>query len=123
MSLIETAKDVVELVQKADNIDLMRKVLQLQQEAMEQQEAIHRLTEELRDARAKLAQREAMSWDHNVYWRGDGKGREGPFCPKCLDGEERIARMANLEADIYGFVWKCPCCNHQVSMPKGERSS
>jgi hypothetical protein len=70
-------------------------------------------TETIRDLRARLRSHEGMKWQHNVYWRGEGDSREGPFCPSCLDGKGQAIRMATSRQR-----WRCTSCGHSQDTPE-----
>ena len=65
---------------------------------------------------------EEMHHQYNVYWRQTGQGTgEGPFCPKCRDGERREARMSDQPHDDF---WRCPVCDYVVEKPgRGPRQT
>lgn len=64
--------------------------------------------------------REEMHYQYNVYWRQSGPGApEGPFCPKCRDGEGKTARMSDRPHDDF---WRCPVCDYTIEKPgRGPR--
>ena len=72
MGIVDTLKEAVVLIQKADNIELNRTILALQTE-------VFGLLEENRGLKAKIATHEQLSWRKNSYWIGD----DGPFCSRC----------------------------------------
>lgn len=57
-----------------------------------------------------------MKYLQNVYWRSspDGSRGEGPFCPKCFDGDGKIARLAERADDS---CWRCHVCRQAVKRP------
>jgi hypothetical protein len=80
-----------------------------------------RLTHEvvgLRDRVATLErekeQRAQMVFDKNVYWREGGTNRDGPYCPKCLDGNDKASRLADRSDDHW---WRCPVCGLSIEKP------
>lgn len=78
-----------------------------------------KLRQELTDLRGQAQTRHEMRYENNVYWRGTGAGQpEGPFCPKCLDGNNKAARMSDY-SDFH--AWICPVCNCTIQKPGGER--
>ena len=113
MGVYEAVRDAISLAQKADNVDLLRKLLEVQAESLADREKIRSLSEENAELRAKLRQRDGMRFEHDVYWRQlQGEEREGPYCPKCMDGDGRTARLVDRDA-----YWKCPVCAHRQLRP------
>src|SRR6266536_3321393 len=76
MGILDTLKDAVVLIQKADNIELNRTILNLQTQVFE-------LVEENRALKDKLVVRDQLSHRQNAYWKGD----DGPYCTRCWDAE------------------------------------
>jgi hypothetical protein len=95
MGIIETVKDVAVLVQKADNIDLLKRILELQQQVYEVVNENHGLKE-------RLATRDQLTFRKNSYWRGD----EGPFCSRCWDAEALLVRLHTTQGN-YPHCAKC----------------
>lgn len=119
MSVYEMAKDALALAQKSDNAEIIRKLLDLQAESLDDRETIRALREENVELRKRLQLQGELRWEHNVYWRELADGtREGPYCGKCWDGDRKLARFAEFEGDIW---WKCVVCTLKVQRPGTER--
>jgi hypothetical protein len=103
MSIYETIKDVVSIAQKADNIDLMRQLLQLQNDIMQ-------LTEENRSLRERLDIRGKLTFRENSYWDGN----EGPFCSRCADAEGKLIRL-HKPSSMHRP--RCPSCGNVATDP------
>ena len=75
MGILDTAKDVITLVQKADNLELVKQVLALQSDIM------------------KMMDENRTLKDENYYWLPKEDGTEdGPFCSACQDGDHKLVR-------------------------------
>ncbi len=90
MSLYEAAKDAVKIAQKADNIELVQKVLDVQKEALDMQEKMQRKNDEIATLRQNLKLleleiREKGNYvlEKSVYWKTDDVDRAQPYCPTC----------------------------------------
>jgi hypothetical protein len=81
VGVIETTKEAISLIQKFDNIELMR-MLNLQTQVVA-------LEEENRALKQKLATKERLVFRKNAYWMGD----EGPFCSRCWDTDAKLVRL------------------------------
>jgi len=102
MSIIDTLKETVGLMQKIDNIDLYRRMLELQTQVMA-------LFEENRSLKEQLATRAQLKFKKNAYWMND----DGPFCSRCWDAESKLVRLHQQE----GCVPRCPSCDHLAVDP------
>ena len=107
MGLIEDVKDTVKLVQKIDNMELYRKILDLQAEAME-------LMEKLREKDEKIAQLENIGTveirDNFAYKLIDGH-LLGPYCTRCFGKDNKLVELLNIKNRAYG----CSVCQFILS--------
>jgi hypothetical protein len=95
MGALETLKETIGLIQKVDNIDLYRRMLDLQTQ-------VHALIDENRALKETLSRREGLTFSKNAYWMGE----DGPFCSPCWDGKATLVRL-HLQK---GFHPRCPNC-------------
>lgn len=125
---IATAKAIAGVAKEAGKIELQAQVLDLQSsllaalkehmELVEENATLRReaatLRSEIEQARTTHARRGAMKLEHGMYFEMAGSAvQEGPFCPKCLDGSDRYARMVDKKN---GFTC-CPVCNYCADTP------
>lgn len=103
LDVLGTMKEVGELIVKADNIDLMRRLFDAQTQ-------VAALYEENRALKERLVVRDQLVFRQNTYWRGE----DGPFCSRCWDAESLLMRIHVTEE----FDPMCPKC-HTVSSPSG----
>ena len=89
MSIIDTVKDIGVLIQKIDNLELLKRMVELQEQVYALVSENRDLKEANRGLSEKLQTREQMQFRQNAYWRGD----EGPFCSQCFDAEGLSVRM------------------------------
>ena len=128
-STVATIKAIAGVVKDAGKIDAYSEVINLQQTLLEligqntqAAEENSRLTRELVSARDKVAsleaqisQRTEMVFEQNVYWRmASGSTKEGPFCPRCLDGSGTAARLIDRSDDHW---WRCAVCDSSIEKP------
>lgn len=108
MGILDTAKDVITLVQKADNLELVKQVLALQNDIMKMMEENRTLKDENRTLREELQVKQTLVFRDNYYWLPNEKGGEdGPFCSACQDGDHKLVRM--MEGATRGYYY-CPLC-------------
>lgn len=108
MSIVEGIKGVAKLVQQFDNIELNRKILDLQVEAMALVQDNQALRGRVADLERKWEIQEDLQFRENAYWRSSG---EGPFCLPCWDGQRKLMRMAG---DAGSFL--CPTCQYPIGV-------
>jgi hypothetical protein len=111
MSIIGDIKSIGEIVQKADNIELYRKILDLQYEAMNVIQQMNELKEQNRVLKEKLETVENLTFKDKVYFKN---GDSEPFCSKCWDADSKLIR---LHGDGEGW-FQCPSCKTVVNNEK-----
>lgn len=109
MGILETLKDFVTVVQKADNIDLMKGLLEVQTQTDALLEESLRVKAENAQLREQLATRDRLQFKRNAYWMDDA----GPFCSKCWDSEAKLVRLHVLRSKT---PW-CPACKTYAHDP------
>jgi hypothetical protein len=106
MGIVETLRDVLRLVQKADNIQLNQKILELQSQLMDLLSEKQRCEGQIADLHQKLSFQGTLEFRDNMYWRSDPNQEDGPFCSRCWDVNRNAVRL-QLTGD--GAMW-CPEC-------------
>lgn len=109
MGVIETVKDVAVLVQKLDNMDLVKRLVELQEQVYEVVAENRDLKDRNRILEEKLTTREELAFRKNSYWKGD----DGPFCSRCWDGENQLVRLHTRQ----GYDPRCPKCDGSAVDP------
>jgi hypothetical protein len=136
LSSLNAAKNIGQaMLEMKVSSDVQTKVIELQSqilgatssaldaktECIELVEENARVRHQLRQLQDQIAARNGMTFEYNVYWRSNGSISEGPFCPRCFDGEsQRAARMSIVKDP--GF-WRCPVCGCFEHMPGSSRLS
>lgn len=117
MGLIEDAKEAVKLVQKIDNIELYRKILDLQSEAMELMEELREKDEIINKLKSTLSLKGKLICEHSAYWLKNDKNEvvDGPFCTRCFDVENIQCRFVTGPPEKYRAVIQCPNCKIQFT--------
>lgn len=116
MSLYEVAKDAVKIAQKADNIELVQKILDIQEAALDMQEKIQtkneiieKLNKQNEELRLKLETKGEYILDKSVYWRHDDKDRMQPYCPTCYAKNKIMPLQKTWDGEQKNHSrWHCP---------------
>jgi len=109
MGVLDEVKSIASLIQKIDNIELYRKILDLQAE-------IFKLVEENTGLKHKVADLERtkviaseLRFERDAYWRG----ADGPFCSNCWDNHQGLIRMLKCGNPAFS---QCPSCKTAVEV-------
>jgi hypothetical protein len=119
MGWYEAIKDVVTVADRLRDAELKQRLAAVQVECAKLAEDNAAMRQELTELRQQVRTRQEMKWRENVYWRElNGGNTEGPFCPKCLDGVGKVARMADRSDDT---CWRCAVCFSAVRKTGAKR--
>lgn len=83
MGILDNAKEIADLIKKVGDVDLYRKIVELEGEIVEltrQKRALEERVAELTDA---LAFKSHLTYREPFYF---ADGDEVPYCPKCWEG-------------------------------------
>ena len=111
----QTIKEVVELVQKTDNIDLVRKILTLQTELGDLGEERQKDKERIRELEAKVKTKESLRYEAPFYFLPNDST---PICSSCWDTKELVVRLPPPVKVAEGPRYDCPSCKNHVVYPR-----
>lgn len=121
MGWYEAVKDAIAVAERLRDVELRLKMVDVQMECVKLAEENVRLRQENIDLGEQAKLRQVMHFKDNAYWRDIGEGKtEGPFCPKCLNGNNKAARMSDY-SDFH--AWLCPVCECAIQKPGSGQSS
>lgn len=114
MSIIDNVKDVVKLVQKLDNVELLQETLKLQTEIVQLTNRVKQKDEEIAQLKQTLDVKRRLVRKGSAYYvtDQDGKITDGPFCTRCFDIDHVSCRIVScgIEPEV-----SCPNCKAQFS--------
>jgi hypothetical protein len=117
MGWYEALKDAATVADRLRDAELKHTLANIRIECAKLAEDNAALREENLGLREQLKLQQTMAYRDNAYWRTKDGEPEGPFCPKCLDGDRRTSRMTVREDD---HCWRCPVCGCAIEKP-GDR--
>lgn len=106
MNMIKGLKDVISILQKSNDIEMINKVIDIQQRILEMEDTIIALKEENRKLKDKSNKQKKI-----VRYKSDNivtlKGNDDIYyCSKCWDDEEKLIQVLQKGSDFY----ECPKC-------------
>lgn len=115
MGWYEAIKDAVDVARKADNIDLVRKLLDAQIEAMRLIEENSELKKRIKDLEASRILAESLVFKKKSYFLKTEDGEDGPDRSVCWDCDRRLVRKAPTQSadanEADGRQYICGYCN------------
>lgn len=110
MGIYDVAKDALSIAQKADNIDLYQKILEIQALALDLQYDNSKLIEEIKKLKRDEEIDSKLIFKNNSYYMKDNEKEDGPFCSMCWDKDRKLVRMHKDDSYPY-YRWICPVDN------------
>jgi len=107
MNIVKGLKDVISILQKSNDIEMINKVIDIQQKIIEMEDTIITLKEEnrrLKDTSNKKMKIVRYKRDNIVTLKGND---DIYYCSKCWDDEEKLIQVLQKGPDFY----ECPKCN------------
>jgi hypothetical protein len=94
VSVLDTIKDTVNIIQKVDNIELYRSILDIQKECMDLVEENRSLKERIGELEVEKITNDKLGVKgHCYYLKKDDGELDGPFCTTCWDKDRKLIRM------------------------------
>lgn len=112
MGMIEDIREAVKIVQQIDNIELYKKLLDLQAEALEFAEQLKNKDKRIEELERALELKGKLVIRNSAYFSVDDNGQivDGPFCTKCFDVDHIMCRIVRDVPE--GRKWvRCQKCN------------
>jgi ribosomal protein L37AE/L43A len=107
MALLPNYKDIVDLLKKGSTLEAQEKIMELREGALALQEENLSLREKIKELEERLNKKKNIVWQAPLYWMQDGDNKEGPFCQKCYDADEKLIRLQDVEKGN----WHCKVCD------------
>lgn len=110
MSIINNAKEIADLIQKLGNIELYRKIVELEGQIIELTRENHASREQVEELIRQLSIKGKLQFERKLYWLIDGQTKDGPFCQRCYDVDRKLVRLQPWGDDS----WMCFGCKFSV---------
>lgn len=111
IEIAKTLKDSAGLFDKAEVklqlAELIGSLADAKMQIAEIQESLINSEKEKKDLRKKMETIDNMIYEKSYYWKMDGDKKDGPFCQRCFDSDEKLIRLQGGSND----VWTCAQCN------------
>ena len=110
LGLYDSVKEVAGIIQKADNIELYSKILDVQKEAIDLIEENRKLKNKICELEETMNLKKSVRYIEDAYYIEKEDGTfDGPFCRVCWDTTGKLVRMSK---GIYiGGEAACKVCN------------
>jgi hypothetical protein len=119
MSIIDNAKEIADLIKKVGDIDLYRKIVELQGELVQLSNRNFELEKKCAELQASVDRKKALRHLRSLVFED---GDAVPFCPRCAEATGKLihlftVKMASEEIER----WECHVCHLEfTAQSKGD---
>jgi hypothetical protein len=96
-------------------IELMEKLADIREKMLDIKDENFNYKERIRELERKLSLKTSLMFLNGVYWIEFDETKDGPFCQKCQDSDEKLIRLQNKDhGNMDGtrtHFWECTVCN------------
>jgi len=108
MGILENAKEIASLVRDVGNMDLYRKILDLQGEIIELTQHNRTLEQQVAELKRQRIAIDELRFDAPFYL---GQTDEDLFCARCVESDQRAVHLVKtVRVEMARRVWACPQC-------------
>ena len=113
MGWYEAVKDAASLAQKADNVGLMKQLLDALKEMMDMQQENFELKKNIEELKAIIEKSKHIKYSNErgaIYVVADDGSEEGPYCTHCWELDKATISLHRRSVSHY----ECPHCKAGV---------
>jgi hypothetical protein len=110
MSIISNAKEIADLIKNIGDIELYRKIVELEGEIIELTRKNRELEDQVDELKNLLETVKKMQFRKPFCYIEDDTT---PFCPRCWEVEKLAIHLVDLHTA--GSPWKCKKCSSRYS--------
>jgi hypothetical protein len=107
MGAVENVKEVADLIKKFNDIDLNRRILNLENEVLDLSREKRRADERVDELERALRLQKQLTFKAPFYWL---EGDDAPYCPGCWESKKLAVHLARNPIHVGQRV--CPACKH-----------
>lgn len=115
MGVIENMKDIADLIKKAGDVELYRKIVESEGEVIELTRANRGLENKVRELGEMLALQKEMKFKEPFWWQD---GDNTPYCPACWEAHKTAVHVTFIFDNEDATRWDCPSCKHMYLIKK-----
>lgn len=116
MSVVENMKEVADFVKKFNDIELNRRILNLENEVLDLSRDKRRAEERVEQLERALKFSKELVLKDGFYW---ANGDRTPFCTARWDAKRMAIHVKRLVLQERGNRYECPNCKAKYGPPRG----
>ena len=107
MGILENMKEVADLVKKVGDVELYRRIVELEGEVIDLTRSNRELEERIAELGKALEFKQKLIFHDGFYWID---GEKDPFCPGCWESKHLAVHVVFSRVKDMGSSFLCPSC-------------
>lgn len=107
MGIVDSAKELADLIKKVGDVELYRKIVELEGEIIELTRQTRTQEEEIERLKGLVATKEKMVFRKPFYFL---ENDPQPYCPKCWEVDKIAVHLDGPSEVVAGPRYDCPNC-------------
>ncbi len=107
MGILDEMKEIGDLIRKAGDIELYRRIVKLEGEVADLTREKRRGEERIEELERALKFSKQLVLKDGFYWV---EGDDTPFCTACWDAKRLAIRIKRLPLPVHHHRFQCPHC-------------
>lgn len=113
MGIYDGFKDIVKVVKDLDNIELYKRILEIQSQMNELYENNLHKSERIKELEELLSITDKIEFRNSFYYF---KGEDDPLCTGCWEGNKKVVHLLGES----GRSQHCPICDNKYVMDESS---
>ena len=120
MTLVEQVKELASLIKKIGDIDLYRRIVELQTEVVKLSTRNVELEQKCAEFETELNRKKSLRHIRSLYY---AENDPIPFCPNCWEVSNRLVHLFGPQSlsNPGGEMWECHACDNDY-FGRGEQN-
>lgn len=118
MGILDNIKEVADLAKKVGDIELYRKIVDLEGEVMDLTREKREAEQKVEDLQKQLTLKAKMTFKQPFYYQD---GDDVPFCPRCFEKDAQAVHAILYSGSDTQRRWDCPECKRMYLIESGVR--
>jgi hypothetical protein len=119
MGIIENAKELADLIKVLGNVDLHKKIVELEGEIINLSQNNNELLKSIKELKDQIQLEHNLVFKPPFYYAPND---EVPYCPKCWEADHRAVHLTDPTKDLVTgkIFYKCKVCNESFGQPGSD---